>query len=497
MAIKFLGLTGLKYFWEQIKTEFNKTNSQIDDTKTQISATNSELTTIRNHLNTSNTNFGKRIEALENIADLTGNIQFDFEIGAITSSTGANAASTKRIRSTNFVPNIGSKIMLEIVGDVKVFAVYYDSEYSVSGNSGWRDETSILNIDSNSNVSYVKVFAGYTSDTDVTSIDDLSSKFSLRYFADAMKYNGYVLSNGRTSFSECSENGYYTFTLASVSDITDAPEGLTNGGVIRVENFAASSVRFQTITIASGKTYFRYNDNEFKDISPSAAIGSGAKWYALGDSITQGYYSYVSEEISNPTIAITAENWVNTVATAKNYVLTNYGVGGSGFVHNGTVLDKLNARDHVNTIDFSNADIVTLAYGVNDWKYNCNLGTFDDDVQTGGTIYSNMRYVIEKILNDNPLCKIIIITPINCSAYGVKENNWGIGYSFSNNGTLEDIFNAEKTVANYYGLELIDMTHNSVVNRENAPNILIDGVHPSIEGHKIMGKEIADKIHFW
>lgn len=223
-------------------------------------------------------------------------------------------------------------------------------------------------------------------------------------------------------------------------------------------------------------------------------IGSDSyeTWYALGDSITQGYYSYSDNK--SPTVDITLNCWSNIAAYAAKLNLVNFGVGGSGYVHNGTVLDKLNARSHVDAINFSKADKVSLAYGVNDWKYNMPLGTFNDDIKTGGTFYSNMRYVIEKILSDNPLAKIKIITPLNCSAYGNQDNNWGLGYHFSNNGTLEDIFKAEKIVAEYYGIELIDNTHTSVVNRISATSCLIDGVHPSLDCHKVLGHEMARKI---
>ena len=71
--------------------------------------------------------------------------------------------------------------------------------------------------------------------------------------------------------------------------------------------------------------------------------------------------------------------------------------------------------------------MVTIAFGINDWKGSDTFGTFDDDITTGGAVYSNMRYVIEKILTDNPECKIFIITPINASKYAFPL--WGVDNS--------------------------------------------------------------------
>lgn len=223
--------------------------------------------------------------------------------------------------------------------------------------------------------------------------------------------------------------------------------------------------------------------------------GNLPKWYALGDSITQGYFSYING--SNVAAYKTFSNgYVSHIAYNGGLALINCGIGGSGYVRAGSVLTQYNARQNVDSIDFSDADLVTLAYGLNDWKYNQNIGTFDDDVETGGTIYSNMRYCIEKILGDNPQCKIIIIPPFNCSAYGTQATNWGLGHSFSNNGTLEQIYTALKTVAEYYGIEFIDTTHASVINRITAPSLLIDGIHPSAKCHATLGAELTKKINY-
>ena len=40
------------------------------------------------------------------------------------------------------------------------------------------------------------------------------------------------------------------------------------------------------------------------------------------------------------------------------------------------------------------------------------------------------------------------------------------------------------------------MTHSSFINRKNITNVLPDGVHPSLEAHAVMGKELAKKIQF-
>ena len=219
--------------------------------------------------------------------------------------------------------------------------------------------------------------------------------------------------------------------------------------------------------------------------------------FGLGDSIMQGFYSYTSG--GSDQIAVTENCWANRAMVYKKHKFVNMGVGGSGYVHAGTVLDRKNAKDHVDSIDFSDADYVLMAWGVNDWKYNENLGSMSS-TSGDGTIYGNMKYVVEKILNDNPLCKIFVVTPLNSANttknYGTKATNWGLGYELSNSGTLEDVFQAEKDIAEYYGLQLIDQTHTSIVNRENLLSVLTDGVHPSLDCHGVIGREMSGKITF-
>lgn len=216
-------------------------------------------------------------------------------------------------------------------------------------------------------------------------------------------------------------------------------------------------------------------------------------WYALGDSITQGYNSYLDGNGEGKLSLNASRCWAKFLAASTGWELTNAGVGGSGFVHDGTVLDKLNAREHVDTINFWDAEVITIAYGVNDWKYNMKLGTMEDDITKGGTFYSNMRYIIEKLQKDCPDAEIVVISPLNCSRYGVAEKNWGLGYTFSNNGTLQDIYDALKEVCDYYGLPLVDILHNEEINSDIV-NWLPDGVHPSIEKHLRLSQILEEEL---
>lgn len=308
------------------------------------------------------------------------------------------------------------------------------------------------------------------------------------------------------------EDGVTTWTAYTNQPSEGAAAAQSSGfsGAVsfRVAGVPVTTVDDIIITVNEPITYTEvtsggksYTLDEKISVPHANGLKSGAKWFALGDSITQGYVSAVDASASNGYKQYlntnVAERWVNIVADKNGYELTNYGVGGTGYAHHTS--STVNARAQVANIDFSKCDLVTLAYGVNDWKGKATLGSMDDDVETVDAFVPNMRYVIKKILADNPYCKIFVITPLNCRSLGTYDTNFGINYAKSENASgpgLEDIFQLEKSVCEYHGIELIDMTHCSIINRENIKTMLPDYVHPTVKCHAVMARELAKKIAF-
>jgi archaellum component FlaC len=245
------------------------------------------------------------------------------------------------------------------------------------------------------------------------------------------------------------------------------------------------------------------------------------RWCAMGDSITYGYTSaFASGQTPNGTNKGTqsykpAEAWVAKLAALNNWAVTNRGVSNTGWITNSTdnnpnATPKINAAWNVAAdINFNSYDIVTLAYGTNDWAYNKPLGTMNDSYASPTTIIGGIRKTIETIIASNPYCKIFVITPLNRLGNYMKDPeddtkyiylqesyNWALGLAKTNAKTLEDVFNGIKTVCEFYGVEMIDMTHTSIANRKNLPTVLPDFVHPSVAAHTALAHELAAKIHY-
>ena len=227
-------------------------------------------------------------------------------------------------------------------------------------------------------------------------------------------------------------------------------------------------------------------------------VKSNVRWCAMGDSITDGYVSYYDEETGeNKSELIQEKGWAFKLAEQKQWNVDNMAVGGTGYLFDADM--GKSAWQVAQDIDFNDYDLVTLAYGINDWNTLRAIGSKDDEFDFNKkptTIYGAMRKTIETIIQSNPLCKIVVITPLNCWWRGTEQTNWAIGASNEIGYTLEDLFNVIVEICKYYGIEYIDMTHNSIINRKNIKDCLLDEVHPTEQTHTIIAHELAAKIPF-
>lgn len=305
-------------------------------------------------------------------------------------------------------------------------------------------------------------------------------------------YRGNMSDLGYTAFSQCAKDGYYNFGQSYLASITDKPDGIVTGGMVKVYTHFAGGTVFRILFDDAGNQWIKVNVADWKRTVVASTV-SDTVWYAFGDSITRGTYSYIEggEEKSN----LTNRNYVYWASQRNGFKVTNYGQGASGYLHQGEF--GTNGKEVVDSIDFSECNLVTFAWGVNDWHYNQSIGTVNDDKSLGTTMASNMKYCIEKVLTDNPLCKLIILLPMNCSRYGGDFNSdWGLGTSLTTSGTLQHVIDVIKGIAEYYHLQVIDQSNTSVVNRVNINDCLPDGIHPSLDTYKQLGLNIAKQIQF-
>lgn len=211
-------------------------------------------------------------------------------------------------------------------------------------------------------------------------------------------------------------------------------------------------------------------------------------WCALGDDIIKGN-----------------SVWVSLLARRNGWSITNMAVEDTGFINKttGTTLDNtLPGWWVAQKTNFSSYNLITIAYGINDYKANVPLGALnsgDELLSEPTTIYGGIQKTIQGIFNNSvPNAKIIFITPLNIANYGNAASNYAVRHenSATTPYTLEDLADAIIECCNYYGIEYIDMTHFSCINSLNIQTALPDGVHPSLLYHELLARELAKKINF-
>jgi lysophospholipase L1-like esterase len=212
---------------------------------------------------------------------------------------------------------------------------------------------------------------------------------------------------------------------------------------------------------------------------------SDTVWYAIGDSITAGYgVGNTSTSEYDKT-----KSWVQYVLDYNGYDKghsLNLGLPGMGFCRESY---GHTARSLVDATDFTTVDLVTIALGINDWK----------SVYSLDTMKTEMRYCFEKIFADNPYCKIVFIAPFNISKKGSLESNWALGYSgddVTGGITLQAFIDIQRTICEEYGVQVVDINKDGIINRHNINAVLYDTVHPDEVCHKALGRELARRITF-
>jgi len=231
---------------------------------------------------------------------------------------------------------------------------------------------------------------------------------------------------------------------------------------------------------------------------------SGIKYYSIGDSITRGMYAEIgTKSASGPT----DKGYAFWIAETNGYDLVNLGVSGSGYANlggNNTGAEdesgSTNGKTIVDSNTCSDADIITIAYGVNDYKSSdssIKLGSMAS-TSGGGTVIGNMKYMIEKLAANAPKAQIIILLPMNQNRVNASSmslaGNWSMGYAVREGKTLADYRTAIRECAEYYNLRVVDLEEICAINRINIKSCLGDGLHPTLDFHRRMGIALAPYI---
>lgn len=141
-------------------------------------------------------------------------------------------------------------------------------------------------------------------------------------------------------------------------------------------------------------------------------------------------------------------------------------------------------------IDFSKVDVVTIAYGTNDWNTSTPIDNQNDPLDTS-TFCGGLRYAIENLLTAYPNLTIILLSPIY-RYWGANDDS---NSRTVNGKKLMDFVTAMKNVAEEYALPFFDNYNTAGLNKFTAPAWLRDGTHLNrTVGVQHLGHRIAGEI---
>lgn len=300
-------------------------------------------------------------------------------------------------------------------------------------------------------------------------------------------------------------DGYY-FVNATENDnnpCINAPLSLTRGYFV-VMCFRITDgyyMQFCQTSSNSGTDYdwsvhglwFRYFSTSgavegiWQEAAPRDIINN--KFVACGDSITAGFLRTV-----DGVNTYTTYKWPKEVARSLGLVLSAEATSGAGYLYERSGKSGIIVADNT---DWTLYDLVTFAYGTNDWGNNMELGSISDTYPDNNTVYAAIKHCVETIITANPSICLIMITPIQRFRSGqTVENDYSYGSlnAADTPYTLSDVCQAIVDVAKMYHLPYIDNRDGCVINTLNVRARTVDGLHPTDRGYIMLGQYYAAKI---
>lgn len=206
---------------------------------------------------------------------------------------------------------------------------------------------------------------------------------------------------------------------------------------------------------------------EWENISRSVKVKK--KWLAMGDSITNagGSLAY----------AVYASNILQTTLSRLS---SN---GATMSVMNNPTYDPYSFALYTSTIDFTQYDFLTIAYGTNDFGNSLPLGIIDSTDNT--TFLGAFNTGLQNVYNSNPKIKILVFTPIYRSSANTT-NGQGL--------KLYDYCQAIINAADKYNLPVFNAYKTVGINQLNYTTFLADGLHPNADGAEKFGSMVAGQI---
>lgn len=226
----------------------------------------------------------------------------------------------------------------------------------------------------------------------------------------------------------------------------------------------------------------------------------------FGDSITnQGYTRYIEKETgaiahkqgySSARFAnegsvkdVMAFHRIVDAICTGDWTIPNELENMAGYETQYAVLTKLK------NIDFNTVDIVTIAYGTNDFASGTPI-VDSENLQDRNTVVGALRYSLSKLLTTYPHLRVLVCTPI--IRFFENGESWVSSDEYTNQSgyKIPDMVQAIKGVCGEFHIPVLDQYNDMGINAINRLHYFdnTDGTHPLENTRKIMGERIASAL---
>lgn len=211
--------------------------------------------------------------------------------------------------------------------------------------------------------------------------------------------------------------------------------------------------------------------------SGGSGVTSDTVAYFLGDSIEVGGYSFVDETGTVKTAINKGISFLQVAGEFNGYAkMVNISESGGGILkprENG----KSSFQNAINNNTFSDADLIVLGSYSNDrLDTTIQMGTYDDAVGAN-TMCGTLKWGIKEIFRKKPDVTLVLLSDIN--QYNVWYYQWA---------------DQVQKICDSYRIKYINLLENTPFTTLNYDYLLLDKAHPTIKGHKILGKFIANML---
>lgn len=214
----------------------------------------------------------------------------------------------------------------------------------------------------------------------------------------------------------------------------------------------------------------------------------GKKINFLGDSITEGVGASSPEKVYHQVLLRK-----HGLAVARNY-----GISGTRYARQinptvGAPSFDLDFCQRCVTMD-DDADIVVVFGGTNDFGHgDAPLGTSED--RTPDTFWGACHYLYSHLIEKYPASLIVVMTPLHrLNEHLTNGDSQQKKYHY---GDLKAYVDIMRTVAEYYGIPVLDLFANSCIQPQieaSRVRYTIDGLHPNDVGNEYIADRLASFI---